>query len=205
MVKYWTKLLNTENCILKGCYDDMLEYSCSKPNDKQNWCCKIKEILFKYRLNYVWLNQCVDNVENLLLKLKEKSMGSFISEVTAFFQNSPKCEFYKHMYSMHTLQYYLDRPVNYIYKPFICEYRMCAHNLSIETGRFYNINRNERFCFNFILECSRYNDLRRKYIKHYYWRNPSAYKLVTLLSVRNVKELNNFGKYLCLAEKLRNA
>ena len=34
MVKYWTKLLNTENCILKGCYDDMFEYSCSKPNDK---------------------------------------------------------------------------------------------------------------------------------------------------------------------------
>lgn len=53
MVKYWTKLLNTENCILKGCYDDMFEYSCSKPNDKQNWCCKIKEILFKYGLNYV--------------------------------------------------------------------------------------------------------------------------------------------------------
>jgi hypothetical protein len=49
------------------------------------------------------------------------------------------------------------------------------------------------------------NDLRRKYIKQYYWRNPSAYKLVTLLSVRNVKELNNFGKYLCLAEKLRIA
>jgi hypothetical protein len=42
-------------------------------------------------------------------------------------------------------------------------------NLNIETGRFNNINRNERFCFNcnknsiedeyhFILECSRYND-----------------------------------------------
>ena len=49
------------------------------------------------------------------------------------------------------------------------------------------------------------NDLRRKYIKQYYWRNPSVYKLVTVLSVRNVKELNNLGKYLCLAEKLRNA
>jgi AraC-like DNA-binding protein len=57
MVKYWTKLLNTENCILKGCYDDIFEYSCSKPNDKQNYCCKIKEILFKYGFNYVWLNQ----------------------------------------------------------------------------------------------------------------------------------------------------
>jgi hypothetical protein len=33
---------------------------------------------------------------------------------------------------------------------------------------------------------------------------PTAYKLETLFSVRNVKEFNNFGKYLCLAEKLRN-
>jgi hypothetical protein len=54
------------------------------------YCCKIKEILFKYGLNYVWLNQCVDNVENLLLKLKERIIGSFISEVTAFLENSPK-------------------------------------------------------------------------------------------------------------------
>ena len=177
---------------------------------------KLKKYYLSIGLNYAWLNQCVDNVENLLLKLKERIIGSFISEVTAFLENSPKCKFYKHMYSMHTLQYYLDRPVNYIYKPFICKYRICAHNLNIETGRFNNINRNERFCFNcnknsiedeyhFILECSRYDDLRRKYVKQYYWRNPSAYKLVTLLSVRNVKELNNFGKYLCLAEKLRIA
>jgi hypothetical protein len=55
--------------------------------DKQNWCCKIKEILFKYGLNYAWLNQCADNVENLLLKLKERIIGSFISEATAFLEN----------------------------------------------------------------------------------------------------------------------
>jgi hypothetical protein len=62
---------------------------------EQNWCCKIKEILFEYGLNDVWLNQCVDSVENLLLKLKERIIGSFISEVTAFLENSPKCQFYK--------------------------------------------------------------------------------------------------------------
>ena len=55
-----------------------------------------------------------------------------------------------------------------------------------------------------IYNSSRYNDLRRKYIKQYYRRNPSAYKHVTLFSVRNVKELNNSGKHLCLVEKLRN-
>ena len=33
---------------------------------------------------------------------------------------------------------------------------------------------------------------------------PPCFKLVQLLSVRNIKELNNLGKYLLLAEKNRN-
>ena len=49
--------------------------------------------------------QCVDNVENLLLEMKERINGSVISEVTAFLENSPTCQFYKHMHSMHILQY----------------------------------------------------------------------------------------------------
>jgi hypothetical protein len=43
-------------------------------------------------------------------------------------------------------QFYLDRPLNYIYKPYICKMRISAHNLNIETGRFYNLDRHERVC-----------------------------------------------------------
>jgi hypothetical protein len=35
--------------------------------------------------------------------------------------------------------------------------------------------------------------------------NPSAFKLTQLLSVQNIKELNNLGKYLYVAEKIRNS
>jgi hypothetical protein len=35
--------------------------------------------------------------------------------------------------------------------------------------------------------------------------NPSAFKLTQLLSVQNIKELNNLGKYLYVAEKNRNS
>ena len=40
-----------------------------------------------------------------------------------------------------------------------------------------------------------------KYIEPYYWRNPSVFKLIKLVSVRNIKKLNNFMKYVCIAEK----
>ena len=61
--------------------------------------------------------------------------------------------------------------------------------------------------YHFILECSKYVEIRRKYIKPYYCINPSAfnYKLTQLLSVQNIKELNNLGKYLYVAEKICNS
>ena len=48
--------------------------------------------------------------------------------------------------------------------------------------------------FHFVLQCTKYNDLRKKYIKKYYWHRPSTFKLVQLLSVKNRKELCNLGK-----------
>ena len=57
--------------------------------------------------------------------------------------------------------------------------------------------------YHFILICEKYKDIRKKFIKPYYWNKPSSFKLVQLLSVRNIKELNNLGKYLYLAEKVR--
>ena len=59
--------------------------------------------------------------------------------------------------------------------------------------------------YHFILQCEKYIDVRRKYLKKYYWQRPSCFKLVQLLSVHNIKELNNLGKYLLLAEKICNA
>jgi hypothetical protein len=37
MLRYWFKLLCTNNCILKCLYEDMFESSVVKPNDKLNW------------------------------------------------------------------------------------------------------------------------------------------------------------------------
>jgi hypothetical protein len=103
-----------------------------------------------------------------------------------------------------------------MFKPLISRYRLHAHSLNIETGRYYNIDRHARICnmcnnndiedeYHFILECSKYVEIRRKYIKPYYCINPSAFKLTQLLSVQNIKELNNLGKYLYVAGKIRNS
>ena len=48
MLRYWFKLLCTDNCILKCLYEDMYESSVVKPNDKLNWACRVRDVLFKY-------------------------------------------------------------------------------------------------------------------------------------------------------------
>jgi hypothetical protein len=58
MLKYWFKILKTENCMLKNCYEYMFESSAFKPNDKLNWGCKIRDILCKYGFNRTD-NNCV--------------------------------------------------------------------------------------------------------------------------------------------------
>ena len=59
---------------------------------------------------------------------------SFHSEMDSFFEDSPKCMLYRYVFDPNMLQLYLDHAVNYIYKPFICKYRISAHCLNIENG-----------------------------------------------------------------------
>jgi hypothetical protein len=72
----------------------------------------------------------------------------------------------------------------------------------------YKTINNSYFCndsciedeFHLILKCKKYDDIRKKYIKPYYWKKPSAFKLVQLLSVCNIKELNNIIKKIEIFE-----
>ena len=46
MLRYWFKLICTDNYILKCLYEDMLESSELKPNAKLNWACRVKRYSF---------------------------------------------------------------------------------------------------------------------------------------------------------------
>ena len=48
--------------------------------------------------------------------------------------------------------------------------------------------------YHFILECSKYVEIRRKYIKPYYCINPSAFKLTQLLSVQNINMMKIWNR-----------
>ena len=80
---------------------------------------------------------------------------------------------------------------------------LSSHNLYIETGRWrrpHCIPREDRKCitcniiedeYQFVIECSIFIDLRKRYISKYYWTNPSLYKLKQLF------DCTQKIKYIC--------
>ena len=139
----------------------------------------------------------------------------FRQETFSFFEGSPRCFIYRHLTDNFCLQFYLTKNVAPHLLRMICKFRISAHPLNVESGRYSNISRSNRIClccstldledeFHFIIICSLYSELRCKFIKPYYWKHPSVFKLIQLLTVRNVKEIKNLGTFLFNACEARN-
>ena len=73
-----------------------------------------------------------------------KSVRYYIAEGLSFFEISSKCNLYQYIHAGHNMQCYLNCPVNSLYKTCITRYRINSHVLNIESGRYFNIVRNER-------------------------------------------------------------
>ena len=88
----------------------------------------------------------------VIFKLLRRVIDNYIAEGLSFFENSSKCNLYQYyieyIHDGHNMQFYLNRPVNSLYKACITRYRINyhVHVLNIESGRYVNIVRNERIC-----------------------------------------------------------
>ena len=202
MIKYWVKLLNTSNVILKSLYEDMLDRLGSG-----NWLSQIKDLLMSLGLGYVWYNQYVPNCNIFLTQVKSVLNDQFLQEMYEYFESSSKCIVYRNLHDVHCLQYYIRKslPENLICT--LSKFRLSSHDLNIEKGRYQNIPRENRICgkcnrneiedeYHFTLICPYYRDLRNTYIHRYYYIRPSMYKFIQLLNVKNKKKLCNLSKFL---------
>ena len=107
------------------------------------------------------------------------------------------------------------RSLVHVHKHILSKYRLSAHSLSIETGRYHHIDRNNRICslcnmniledeYHFVLVCPFYSTIRDKYIKPYYYNTPSTFKLTQLMSTDSSKHLIKLCKYLTTATMHRS-
>ena len=96
-----------------------------------------------------------------------------------------------------TYKAYLDVLKIEKYRKAMSRIRQSSNRLMLETGRCHrpqSLPYEERKCivcdiiedeFHFILECSRYADIRQKYISKYYWSRPNLLKFNELMTSSN--------------------
>ena len=206
IIRYWLKIIQCPDVkYIKLVYKMMLNDMHLHPN-KSSWASNLKHLLESLGLNYAWLNQGVGNAELFLQLCKQRLNDNFVQTWSAEMQTSTRADSYR-IFADFGFKTYLKIINVQKFRQDLTRLRTSSHRLEIETGRWHKpqiIPRNERKCqicnmledeFHFLLECSLYMDLRKKYIKHYYWRRPSIPKFKELLQLENpslVKQLATF-------------
>ena len=89
----------------------------------------------------------------------------------------------------------------------LCRLRICNHRISIDIGRWQNINRENRVCnlcqgmklgdeFNYLLECTEFIQDRARLIPKKYRCSPNTVKYCALMCSNSVAELNKLCKFI---------
>jgi hypothetical protein len=101
ILKYWIKLLETDNCILKS----LCNYILDDIDVHYNWLTNVQNL----DLGYVWKNQYVENKSLFFANCNQLLKDSFIQEMHSFFERSPKCSMYRYLSDSFYLQYHLRK------------------------------------------------------------------------------------------------
>ena len=218
IMKFWCKLLNTENCILKSSYEYLRHDAENYVSVNTNWARDIKFELFRVGLGESWISQDQLNATKFIHTYKNRILDIYLQECNAFMETSSKCVLYKNFvhHDFSKTQPYLTKPIHSKLKKNISLIRLSSHRLNVETGRYTGKSRQDRLCdvcesqeiedeFHFILQCPKYLHIRKKYLNNYYYKSPSVYKLLQLLGSQHTPTLAGLGKYLHQAFDLRNA
>jgi hypothetical protein len=178
IIRYWLKVSQCSDLkYVKHVYRLMIE-NMQRDQNTKSWTKNVKTILELYGFNDVWLFGA-GNPDAFIIVFKQRVRDNFMQNWQDEINNSTRADCYR-LYSNFSFKSYLDTLNICKFRYDLTRFRLSAHRLYIETGRWHKPNpipRNERKClfcncledeFHFLLECELYKDIRKKYVKDYY-------------------------------------
>ena len=209
IIKFWCKTVSTENILISKLYDCLLEIK----NNKNNWVYNVKSLLDEYGFSYVWYNPGLVDLKKFHILFKGRVTDVFKQKWERKLSTSEVS--YGYIKNSFEFESYIDI-LTKKFRIATSRLRLSSHKLRIETGRYApnRIDRNQRKCllcnkndiedeYHFVIICPFYDELRKTFIKSYYYRHPSVYKFVELMQSRNFKIVKNLGKFLYKAFSVR--
>ena len=162
IIKYWFRVINTNNILLKKVYD-FAKQDCLK--GLNNWVSNVCRLLNENGFSYVWENPFSVNIKAFIPIFRQRILDNFIQTNMSKIEKSPSLVLYRQLNETCNYKKYLD-VLPYYLRMFVCRFRISSHSLRIQTDRFSRIRipRNERICrvcnigeiedeYHFILKC----------------------------------------------------
>ena len=194
MIKYWLRIVQTDNILLKTIYNrSLLDTNRGPPN----WVTNIKRILDEYGMTCVFNDYRLIDAAMFLREFKMRVIDSFKTEWFSSINKSTVLDMYCHFKSTICYENYLDIIPRHL-RFYFTRLRASIFPLRIQIGRYgrNRVTREQRHCqccedldieheYHFICICNVYSEIRKKYLKRYYFTHPSVYKYHQLLKSSN--------------------
>jgi hypothetical protein len=204
IIKFWCKVVQSDNIIIKFLYKDMLE---QYNNGKRNWASNVKTLLDSYGYSNVFDNPSEMNLCMFHREFKLRVIDVFKQHWINSIDQSTSLPLYNYFKPVFGQEQYLNKlPVKSMVA--ISKLRLSSHCLRIVTSRYTNnrIPLEERLCtlcnlneiedeFHLVLKCPVYNDLRKRFIRNVYTNRPSVFKFISMLQTNDMHVLHNLGKF----------
>ncbi|MCG7875034.1 MAG: reverse transcriptase domain-containing protein [Candidatus Thiodiazotropha endolucinida] len=214
IIKYWFKILNCSGSKYIRCIYNMMLTDLDDYPNKINWAYLVRDLLSRMGFYEVWLHQGVGNIELFLNLFRQRLTDNFTQNWQERLNNSSRANFYVTIADFKP-NLYLDVVKVRKFRNALARFRVSSHRLEIEAGRWARPYKpvHERICkicnkledeFHFVIECTLYTCLRRKYIDSIYWNRPSMHKFVQLIQSNDPRIITNLAIYIYKAFEVRN-
>ena len=131
-------------------------------------------------------------------------------------ESSTKLSTYSEFKSLLNPEKYLKVVRNYFIRNQLAKLRTSNHDVMIEKGRHHGIEVANIACeqcdmqrvedeYQFLLECPKYDDLRREYLPRYYVNYPDRCKFLNFISTKNGITLQTLSLFVCKRFNLRKS
>jgi len=215
MIKFWCKILQSENIVITTLYKELCKQIDTA--NGRNWAADIKALLDNHGFSYVWNNPETIDPTTFPNQFKKRVYDTFIQSWNNALRESGSLYLYKDFKTNFEFETYLNLPSSK-FRVALTRLRLSSHKLRVETDRYLQnrTERHQRYClicnkrdiedeYHFILVCDKYKEIRLRYIKPYYHRNPSVHKFNKLMQTQNRKILKNIGEYIYESLALRQS
>ena len=209
MISYWGKICRADynaNLVSTCIYNAARSYyNCCNITDRSfyfRWIHCIKSILCNCGFSGIWENNDFPNQKWLSLSIKQKLTDIYLNE---WYQNVEMDKNYRLFKKSFKFENYIST-VPYNMLSYIISFKTRNHKLPVEKGRWNKIEYNRRLCdlckqdigdeYHYLLTCNNLKDMRKQYIKPYFYRRPNILKYEQLLNSKNMKILMSLAKFI---------